>query len=264
MQARIDRAPVHPYCGPGTERGTDTTEIPAVSPRGRMRPYQSASPAAHRRERQASPIRRALLGSTMLAGLLGIAAPTAAFAQTTWTGATSNIWQNAGQWTNGVPTAATDATLPGSTPNDPVLIGTGSVNTLTMTGNTLQLNGNTLNATTVDQSAGVIRGASLGDVVNAVTFNLSGSGALFLAPVNATTVNISGGIINSSTVTATDVDISGGAFTSTPSSAPATPSPSILAAPSPSATNSRALRGSTFKAARSRFRAPTPIPAARR
>ena len=68
-------------------------------------------------------MRCALLGSTMLAGVLGIAAPTAAFAQTTtWTG-TGNSWQNAGNWSNGVPNAATDATVPGGTPMGPVLLG---------------------------------------------------------------------------------------------------------------------------------------------
>jgi hypothetical protein len=51
-----------------------------------MRSYRLRSPAARRREREASRIRRVLLGSTMLAGVLGIAAPTAALAQTTWTG----------------------------------------------------------------------------------------------------------------------------------------------------------------------------------
>jgi hypothetical protein len=63
-----------PYCGPGTEGGRTRPGFPAVSPRGRMRWYRLPSPAAHRREREASRVRCALLGSTILAGAVVVAA----------------------------------------------------------------------------------------------------------------------------------------------------------------------------------------------
>ncbi|WP_167516860.1 arabinofuranosidase catalytic domain-containing protein [Hydrotalea flava] len=72
---------------------------------------------------------------------------------TTWTGAINNDWANAGNWSNGVPTATVSATIPNVTPNPfPVITAASQANSLTVnTGasltlnNSLQLAGNLVN-----------------------------------------------------------------------------------------------------------------------
>ena len=48
------------------------------------------------------------------------------YGQTTWTGSISTAWHTAGNWSAGVPEAATDVTIPNVT-NDPVISAAGAV-----------------------------------------------------------------------------------------------------------------------------------------
>jgi hypothetical protein len=73
---------------------------------------------------------------------------------TTWTGNVSTNWYTAGNWSDGVPTDAVDATIPSGRPNMPI-IGAGTATaknltissgaTVTMSGGTLDLKGNFTN-----------------------------------------------------------------------------------------------------------------------
>lgn len=45
----------------------------------------------------------------------------AAWAQTTWTGSANTNWNNAANWSNGVPDISTEAIIPNVSTNDPVI-----------------------------------------------------------------------------------------------------------------------------------------------
>lgn len=67
--------------------------------------------------------------------------------QTSWIGSISTDWSTAGNWDNGVPTAAVEAVIGAGSPFDPVIDGadgTVSVGTLLLTDGTLVLNGGSI------------------------------------------------------------------------------------------------------------------------
>jgi hypothetical protein len=97
-------------------------------------------------------------------------------AQSTWKGSASNSWTLAGNWTGGVPTAASTVIINADPVNHfPILPGNVTIATLTMTGGSLNLGGATLTVTgtaSLSNTAinnGEIRAASISQVTN-VTF----------------------------------------------------------------------------------------------
>lgn len=58
-------------------------------------------------------------------------------AATTWTGATSTAWEDAGNWTNGVPGATTEVTIPAGMPNYPTINTNTSVKSINLTSGTV-------------------------------------------------------------------------------------------------------------------------------
>ncbi|MCC2547637.1 T9SS type A sorting domain-containing protein [Hymenobacter sp. BT175] len=118
---------------------------------------------------------------------------------TTWTGNVSADWFTAGNWSDGVPTAMLDATIPGGRPNMPaVASGTASAKVLTinsgatlnLTGGTLDVKGNLSNSGTLTASAGLLSltGAA------AQTLGGPGSSTLYNLTVGSAGAALSGAV----------------------------------------------------------------------
>ena len=105
----------------------------------------------------------------------------AANAQSTWTGATSNDWFTASNWSpSGVPSASTAVTIPASLTTYPTLTGNVTVGTLTMSNSTLHLGGYTFNS-----GGGV--SISSATVDGGGAFSVSGAGAIYIVSSTFTT-----------------------------------------------------------------------------
>ncbi|MCS7074894.1 MAG: hypothetical protein NZ108_10550, partial [Bacteroidia bacterium] len=104
------------------------------------------------------------------------------FSQTNWTGVNSSDWNDAGNWSAGVPNIGVNATIPAGCPNFPIITaGTANVRSLavnngaslSMTGGTLNVGLNFVKATTgiLDCSGGIIR--FVGNTNQAITGTIS-------------------------------------------------------------------------------------------
>lgn len=130
----------------------------------------------------------------------------------TWTGAVSNDWNTAGNWTYGVPNKTLDAIIPTSLSTYPVISVADTVKSLTVAGGASITNNGTLRIT--------------GQTIS-VNGALSGSGAYVLAGADVQTItgsvsvdhlvlnNVSGIVNNGSLTVNTDLNIIAGAITGT-------------------------------------------------
>ncbi|WP_232066237.1 hypothetical protein [Hymenobacter sp. BT18] len=132
---------------------------------------------------------------------------------TTWTGAVSSDWFTAANWSDGVPTATLDATIPGSAPRMPtVTVGTATAKaltinggaTLTLAGGMLDAKGDVSNEGTLTASAGTVRlsgGATqaLGGTGSTMLYDLTvgSAGASLGGPVQVQRVLTLNGNLNS-------------------------------------------------------------------
>jgi endo-1,4-beta-xylanase len=112
---------------------------------------------------------------------------------TTWTGAISNVWTNASNWTRGIPTALLNAFIPVTT-TQPTITGTQTVKNITISsGATLTNNGTfTISGSTIVDS-GVIAGTGTTILNNTSTQTIIGTGK-----IAGLTINNNNGVIISS------------------------------------------------------------------
>ncbi|OFX40924.1 MAG: hypothetical protein A2W95_16875 [Bacteroidetes bacterium GWA2_40_14] len=61
--------------------------------------------------------------------------------ETVWTGASNSNWDDAANWSDGVPSSTIDAIIPGSVPNDPIMNVNGECKKLRITSGVLELDG---------------------------------------------------------------------------------------------------------------------------
>ncbi|MBF9221551.1 M36 family metallopeptidase [Hymenobacter ruricola] len=119
----------------------------------------------------------------------------------TWTGALSTDWNTAGNWTNGLPTATTDALIPGNVTNMPAIASaTADVRNLTLNaGATLSQTAGTLNVLGNLTNNGTFRPTG-GTVVLGTTFQTNGPNLLGSAAVRFwdLTVNPNGVLLSTS------------------------------------------------------------------
>ena len=106
----------------------------------------------------------------------------AAFAQSTWSGAASGSWSDPANWVGGVPAAASSVTVPAGTPNAPSTSGLGVISIASLTVNA----GASVAVGAGDEIAvsgsvtvnGTVSGAGRVSFVGAGSASLSGAGAL--------------------------------------------------------------------------------------
>jgi hypothetical protein len=104
-----------------------------------------------------------------------------------WTGGTSAVWSNTGNWLYGVvPTSTTDAFIP-VTGTQPVLSGAGAVRNLSLSpSTTLTLNGNTLTINGAITGTGTISGSS----TSSLSFGTSAAGTVYFTSGSNTLQNL--------------------------------------------------------------------------
>jgi hypothetical protein len=121
-----------------------------------------------------------------------------AMAQTTWNGSVSTDWFAGSNWSSGIPTAATDVTIPSGTANPPVINGTGAVcnnltvnsgASLTISGtNALTISGNFSNSGSFNAGSGTVTYNGAAQTIAPVTYynlELAGSGVKTITGVNS-------------------------------------------------------------------------------
>jgi len=129
-----------------------------------------------------------------------------ASAQTTWTGATSTDWFTASNWSSGVPTTSTAATIPSGPGNQPVVMYFGaycktltisSGAALSITGGTLSVFGALSNSGTLTFTTGTLQ--LTGNFNNSGTLN-KGTGSVLFFGAGSKTLLLNGASLHSLTV----------------------------------------------------------------
>jgi|GEM_PF-920986 len=182
--------------------------------------------ARNHRKSNKPALRRRILSAGIAAALLGIcAAPSHALPLSagTWNGATDSLWNTGTNWSGGVPTGASDVIFPGVIPATGAIItlNTGELaNTLAFSNSyTFNSNSLTLSAGTVDVASGFT--ATINSTLNLSSgLTKTGAGTLALSAigsvsggvaVNAGTLQLGDGTLNSITSIATTTTVAAGA-----------------------------------------------------